>query len=245
MFHLQHHFLPKYPDFRPCDRKMQHEIILLLVTAATVGLVHTVVAPDHYLPVVALARAGQWPVRKLIWVAAICGLGRVAAAVILGLLVVGVGATTEWFSNTGILEGKWSAWALIGLGLAYALYSWFRLANSKKQQHKQARAGMSSMTPWLLFAVFILGPCKFVVLALVIPGLQYGWPTMLLIAGVFGLSAMFTMVGLVLLGYYGISFLPGGMLERHGHIAVGLLIALVGLVMLVIGAGHGHPGHGH
>ena len=34
---------------------MTHELSILLVSAATLGLVHTLIGPDHYVPFVAMA----------------------------------------------------------------------------------------------------------------------------------------------------------------------------------------------
>ena len=36
---------------------MSHDLTILAVTAASIGVVHTLVGPDHYLPFVVLAQA--------------------------------------------------------------------------------------------------------------------------------------------------------------------------------------------
>ena len=43
---------------------MNQESTLLLWTAASIGFVHTLLGPDHYLPFVAMSRAGGWSARK-------------------------------------------------------------------------------------------------------------------------------------------------------------------------------------
>ncbi len=49
----------------------------LLVTAATIGFLHTLLGPDHYLPFVAMARAGGCSLRKTELVTIHCGTGNV------------------------------------------------------------------------------------------------------------------------------------------------------------------------
>ena len=51
------------------------EVLLLLGAAVSVAFVHTVAGPDHYLPFVAMARAGSWSRARTIWITALCGLG--------------------------------------------------------------------------------------------------------------------------------------------------------------------------
>jgi len=36
------------------------EFVALCATAAGVGVIHTLLGPDHYLPFAAMARAGDW-----------------------------------------------------------------------------------------------------------------------------------------------------------------------------------------
>ena len=43
---------------------IEREIWMLAGTAATLGLVHTVIGPDHYLPFIVIGRAREWTLRK-------------------------------------------------------------------------------------------------------------------------------------------------------------------------------------
>ena len=59
--------------------------LTLVLAAIAIGSVHTL-APDHWLPFAALARAERWSTRRTAVVTAGCGLGHVTVSVALGLL---------------------------------------------------------------------------------------------------------------------------------------------------------------
>jgi len=52
---------------------VSNELYLLLVSAASIGFVHTLLGPDHYIPFIALAKAGDWSKKKLLSVTSLCG----------------------------------------------------------------------------------------------------------------------------------------------------------------------------
>ena len=56
----------------------------LVAAAMTVGSLHSL-APDHWVPFAALARAQGWPVGRTARVTLLCGFGHVTVSVLLGL----------------------------------------------------------------------------------------------------------------------------------------------------------------
>jgi hypothetical protein len=73
---------------------MTPELTALLLTAASIGFVPTVLGPDHYLPFVAMSHARNWSRLRTIVITALCGVGHVLSSVVLGL--VGLGAGCVW-----------------------------------------------------------------------------------------------------------------------------------------------------
>ena len=67
------------------------ELALLLGTAVTIGFVHTVLGPDHYLPFIVMAKSGRWSAAKTAVVTALCGVGHIASSVALGLIGIALG----------------------------------------------------------------------------------------------------------------------------------------------------------
>ncbi|MCH7764784.1 MAG: hypothetical protein IIB95_13800 [Candidatus Marinimicrobia bacterium] len=51
---------------------------ILLLTAASIGFVHTIIGPDHYLPFIMISRARSWSFQKTIFITLLCGMGRPA-----------------------------------------------------------------------------------------------------------------------------------------------------------------------
>ena len=72
----------------------------LAALAAGIGAFHTLVGPDHYVPFIAMSRAGRWTMRKTMVVSLLCGIGHVLSSVLLG--VVGAAFLKEVTVLTGI-----------------------------------------------------------------------------------------------------------------------------------------------
>ena len=61
------------------------EAQVLLYTAATIAVLHTVLGPDHYLVFTAMGKAQNWSLAKTLRITTLCGLGHVASSMLLGL----------------------------------------------------------------------------------------------------------------------------------------------------------------
>ena len=88
---------------------MNNEILILTITAATLGFVHTLFGPDHYLPFIVMSKAKNWTNTKTIWITTLCGLGHVASSVILGGIGIGFGIglhKLEFFESAGNAKFK-------------------------------------------------------------------------------------------------------------------------------------------
>jgi nickel/cobalt exporter len=70
---------------------MTSEIMLLSITAATIGFMHTLLGPDHYLPFVAMAKARGWTIAKTVKTTALFGVGHITGSIIIGLVGVYAG----------------------------------------------------------------------------------------------------------------------------------------------------------
>ena len=70
---------------------MSSEVIILAGTAATIGLIHTILGPDHYLPFIVLSKARQWSMLKTSVITFLCGLGHVLSSIILGFVGIALG----------------------------------------------------------------------------------------------------------------------------------------------------------
>ncbi len=86
------------------------------------------------------------------------------------------------------------------------------------------------VTPWVMFIIFLLGPCEPMIPLLYFPAAKNSWEGMVILITVYTVFTLLTMLMMVSLGFYGISFLKTEKLERYMH-------ALGGLTIFICGAG--------
>ncbi len=224
--------------------------IALLATAAFVGTFHTITGPDHYLPFVAMSCAGNWPLRKSLTVTACCGIGHVASSIVLGALGLLLGTALSGLVAVEQFRGNVAGWLLFGFGLAYTVWGLRRAwcneghehahvhadgtvhshphTHQGEHAHVHAPAGSSVVTPWLLFLVFVFGPCEPLIPLLMYPAATTGIASALLVAAVFALSTIGTMLVVVTLGCVGMSHISRGLMARWAHVTCGAAIAACG-----------------
>jgi len=237
---------------------MSNEIILLAWTAAGIGLIHTITGPDHYLPFIVIGRARRWSLARTLLLTMICGVGHVLGSVVLGLIGIGAGIAVHHLVDIESLRGEIAAWGLIAFGLVYMVWGLRRAYRKRPHTHLHAHLGgpvhshehthteehvhiherkdeAVSLTPWVLFIIFVLGPCEPLIPLLIFPAAGSSMAGMALIAGIFGLVTITTMLGVVTLAYAGVQRLPLGYLERYAHALAGGTLVLSGLAVAVLG----------
>lgn len=102
---------------------MDNSIALLSVTAVSLGFIHTVLGPDHYLPFIVLSEAKKWSLRKTMLITFFCGIGHVLSSVILGLVGIAVGISVSKLVSVESFRGNIAAWLFISFGLVYMVIS--------------------------------------------------------------------------------------------------------------------------
>jgi len=235
--------------------RMTPELTLLLTTAATVGFVHTLLGPDHYLPFIVMSKTGQWSFSKTSIITFLCGVGHVLGSVALGMIGIAFGAAVTQLVGIESVRGELAAWALIAFGLGYGAWGFrqaFRskphahshthgngLLHSHEHSHHKGHAHLhgsaQNMTPWMLFIIFVLGPCEPLIPLLMYPAAQNSLGGLLLVTAVFGAVTISTMMTVVLLSVRGLQLLPMQGLTRYMHALAGGTILLSGLAIQFLG----------
>jgi nickel/cobalt exporter len=232
---------------------MSQELAVLLLTASSVGFLHTVLGPDHYLPFIVMARAGNWSRVKTTWITVLCGIGHVGSSVVLGFLGIGLGIAVSKIQGLESLRGNIAGWLVIAFGLAYGIWGLRRAIRNTPHTHQHFHADGSahshthghtsehlhvhgavkspSMTPWILFTIFVFGPCEPLIPILMYPAAQGHILNVVAITIVFGLVTIGTMLVLVLATARGLALLPLGTLERYNHALAGAAILLCGIAV--------------
>jgi sulfite exporter TauE/SafE len=221
----------------------------ILLTAASLGFIHTVLGPDHYIPFVALAKARNWTKARTALITFLCGVGHVGSSVLIGLAGIALGTSVsklQWLEN---IRGDAAGWLLISFGLAYMLWGIKKAIKGEKHSHLHTHDGgvhhshahphetdhahvhgdQASITPWALFIVFVFGPCEPLIPVLMYPALKSGLGQAMAAAAVFSVVTVSTMMVCVFLLLRGVSLFPVERMERYAH-------ALAGFALFACGA---------
>jgi len=236
---------------------------VLVWTAFALGFLHTVFGPDHYVPFVALARAEGWSRKRTAVVSGVCGLGHVSGSIAIAVALILLGTAVQGWEQTrwaALHEARGAvvAWALMGGGAAYALWGVRRALRQRAHAHAHAHADgqvhhhhhehhgghvhvhldaerAARVTPWVLFIVFVFGPCESLIpLMLAAQGLG-GLGATVLTTAAFTASTVGTMLLTVALLQAGIDLVPLGRLERWTHAAAGLSLVACGAAVAFLG----------
>jgi nickel/cobalt transporter (NicO) family protein len=206
--------------------------LALVAAAVSIGSIHTL-APDHWVPFAALARAQRWPARRTALITAACGLGHVTGSVALGLFSVFLGV--ELLERFGRHVESVSGLLLIGFGVAYAVWGLRRGTYIHKHGHGHDHSdGPRHLTPWTLFLLFTADPCV-AVIPLIFAAAPLGWGTTLAVIAAYEVATIGTMVALVLPTRAAATAARGAWVDRHGDALAGCVVALVGLAVLGLG----------
>jgi len=226
----------------------------LIGLAAFTGFVHTLLGPDHYIPFIALARSGNWTLRKTLIVTGLCGLGHVGGSVIVGSVGVALGWGIGGMSALESVRGEIAAWLLMGFGFAYMVWGMRRTIVNRPGGHLHLhhdgtvhrhgrgrdpdhrhegneRAGGSPFRSWTLFLVFIFGPCEVLIPQLMYPAARQSVGGVIVIVAVFGAATIATMTAVVVLGYLGMSRFAFKHGERYVHALSGSALVACGLAI--------------
>jgi nickel/cobalt exporter len=233
------------------------EIMVLLATAASIAFIHTLMGPDHYLPFVSMAVARRWTWRKLLTITLICGLGHLLGSVALGLFGIWAQSEVAGLISVESWRGDIAAWLLFSFGLMYLGWGLRQAHKSKPHTHwhhhgemfhnhghnhhrehahvHEAKAGSRSITPWVIFVIFVLGPCEPLIPLLMYPAAKESVVGVLLVTGVFGIVTVLTMSFAVAVSFYSLHKLNVKRVERYGHAMAGATLTTCGASILFLG----------
>jgi sulfite exporter TauE/SafE len=102
-------------------------------------------------------------------------------------------------------------------------------ADAGPQPSASARRG--TMTPWILLAIFVFGPCEPLVPLLMYPAAKANVWGVVCVAGLFGLITLATMTSMVVLMSLGTGSLYMRRFERYSHALAGAVVLACGLAV--------------
>ena len=236
---------------------MTNELSILITAAVSIGFLHTLLGPDHYLPFIVMAQSGKWSLRKTVWVTLLCGMGHVMGSVVLGFIGIAFGVAVSKLEIIEGFRGNLAAWILIAFGLVYLVWGVRRAVRHKPHKHRNIyRDGVGhvhthgcndepilvpdssdkkNLTPWILFTIFVFGPCEPLIPLLMYPAAKNSLTGLVAVVVVFGLMTLSTMLGVVIISTLGINFIPLQRIERCLHALSGAAIFLSGMAIQFLG----------
>lgn len=237
---------------------MNSEIWVLAGTAASLGFVHTLLGPDHYLPFIVIGRARRWALPKTLFISFLCGLGHVLSSVVIGFVGIALGIAVFRIEGIESFRGSLAAWLLIGFGLAYFIWGLYRAIRNKPHKHRHWHAdgeehehshthqkaahshphdekAKSTLTPWILFVIFVFGPCEPLIPLLMYPAAKHNIGGVVLVTLAFGAATILTMLTIIAAAAWGVRSLRLGFMERYVHAIAGAMIFISGISVQFLG----------
>lgn len=240
---------------------MNAELGILVMTAASVGFLHTILGPDHYVPFVALSRTKKWSVGQTASITAVCGVGHVLGSVVIGSIGLILGTMLMQIEALEAFRGEAAAWLLIGFGVAYLTWGIVTAIRDIPHTHLHSHVDGTvhshlhkhdldhrhlhqnvkvvaeqpvprrALTPWLLFLIFVFGPCEVLIPLLMYPAAEANVFAIVAVVLAFSIMTVGTMVASVLLLVYGLKFVRIPNLHRFNHVLGGFAILMCGVLV--------------
>jgi ABC-type nickel/cobalt efflux system permease component RcnA len=235
---------------------MTNSLTILSATAVSIGFVHTVFGPDHYVPFIVLSEAKKWSLKKTMIITFLCGIGHVLSSVILGLIGIAVGIELRKLVAVESFRGNIAAWLIIAFGLVYMVISIKNLVKNKKHKHEHFHPGgeehshehdhhlehthmhdneIVKTTPWILFLIFVFGPCEPLIPIVMYPASQNNLSGALFVSLLFSVVTISTMMSIVLVFKLGFSRINLKPFEKYNNLIAGFVILLSGLAIQFLG----------
>lgn len=233
-----------------------NEAQLLILTAAAIAFLHTVMGPDHYLVFTAMGKARQWSLAKTLRVTTMCGAGHVLSSIVIGTAGIVLGSRLTSLVAIETSRGNLAAYAMLAFGLMYFAWGLRKAGRDHRHSHTHRHgdvvhdhehdhhadhthvhdiASGRSITPWALFIIFLLGPCEALIPLFMYPAAQQSSGLVLAVAAVFGIVTVLTMIACVALTTIGIERLKLPVNGRYAHAVAGASVALCGLAIGFLG----------
>ncbi len=225
-------------------------VLVLMFTAAQIGVLHTLIGPDHYLPFVALAKCRNWSMLKTLLVTFVCGFAHTLSSVIIGAVGIFIGASAGLLESIEGGRADIVKWLLLGFALAYLVYGIKRgiateYVHSHEDETVHSHSGLfghshshnvtSDTNFWLMFLIFAFGPCEALIPMVMEPASRMDWFGVVGIFVVFSSATILTMLTMVAILFFGIgSFrFPTKFFQRWGSAITGLVILICSILMFV------------
>ncbi len=197
----------------------------LITGTILLAIVHALI-PNHWLPLVAVARAESWSKREVTTITLISAMAHVLGTVALGLVLGFIGK--ELAEQYGHAINVAASILLIVFGLIYYTVN---LPHHHHHTNEDVAGYKRSRRKWILIFVLMmfLSPCLEVEGFFLSAG-AWGMGLVSMLAVIYALISISGILLLVTLGYRGINLLPANFIEHNEKRISGVVLILSGIV---------------
>ena len=153
-------------------------------------------------------------------------------------------------------RGNVAAWLFIAFGLVYMIISIRNIYRKKKHSHAHFHTGegihshehnhfeqhthvheseIMKTTPWILFLIFVFGPCEPLIPVLMYPAAQNNIAGAVLVSVLFSVVTIATMMGVVLAFRLGLARINLKPIEKYSNLIAGAMIFFSGIAIRFLG----------
>ena len=198
----------------------------LFVSVLAISILHAIL-PNHWLPVVAIARQFGWSGRKTAWITVLAAFSHSLSTVIIGIILALGGITLDGFLPYFRFV---AAGILILLG---GLFIW------RHQHHMHfhlrdipldTKSSLSAIIGTLMLAMFF-SPCLEVGALFLVSGIE-GFYVTLIIAATYTITSAAGMALFSWLALHGLKKIDWHKLEHNSGLISGIILVLTGILFL-------------
>lgn len=204
-------------------------MIQILLGTLFLGLIHALI-PNHWLPLVAVAKAEAWSRKDLTRIAFLSALAHVSGTVLLGIVLGNVGKTLahRYDDYVHIIAPV----LLIVFGLVYFTIN---LPHHNHSKQADVSSYKKSKRRWILIFVVMmfLSPCLEVESLFLSAG-AYGMNHVFAMAFAYAIVSISGIVALVLLAFQGVKLMNAHFFEHHEKRLTGGILIGVGILSFFI-----------
>ena len=198
----------------------------LLTSVLVISILHAIL-PNHWLPVVALARQLGWSGSKTALITSIAAVAHSLSTVLIGMLAayggMALGGVVPYFKYI-------AAAILIALGIIFIWRHQHHKHFHLRDMHLEQQTGMAGVIGALLLAMF-LSPCLEVGALFLVAGAS-GWGMTLFVATVYTLTSAIGMTLFVWMAFHGLKKMNWHRLEHNSGLVSGSILIITGIIFI-------------
>ena len=197
----------------------------IIISSFVLSIIHASI-PNHWLPLVGIAKIERWSKRTTLWATAISGFAHVASTILIGILVGWAGFT---LASTYHQISRIAAPAiLLVFGLVYIIRNFW---GHHHHQHFNERPAPNTPFSTIVISLSIgmfFSPCVELESYYFTAG-TFGWLGILAVSIVYLIVTVAAMVTFVALAMEGFSRFNWAFLERNDKAIIGVVLIAVGI----------------